>query len=309
MSCESCGTESEAGQRFCSSCGHSLGTQPIDDVVTRIIDRRFVDQKFIVNETAEAIVARVQGWATLFGFALAVPAAILVLVLSVLGFNTYQDVSTKLDDAKKKAETARASAAALELQLAEGKKTLENAKTFSQDLDQLKAQLKQNRQTVDQVLQVVKTQDNAKPVASTGSTSEDQLFMAQRTNELALARSGKTFFDGQNYDAAIRFFEQAKKIETSGVWLSDYPYLAGAYLFTGKTNQFDESLNTLVKRIGEQYSYLSHKTPVGFVLNSLGELRRAIDDSELDMSRKKGAMTTVDQTIDKVTAKRDKLAD
>jgi hypothetical protein len=91
-----------------------------------------------------------------------------------------------------------------------------------------------------------------------------------------LSRWGKTVFEAGNYPAAIKFLEQAGAIQSSGVWQSSYPYLAGAYLMLNAPEKANAALDKMRAAITKPYGYLTHSTPLGFLLQSLGQVRRQL---------------------------------
>ena len=97
--CANCQTTSAVGQRFCGNCGRPLDAS-ID--ISKLIDDRLAarlkDQKLVEVETAQAVVARIGEWTKLFGFFIAFPLGVLVIILTVLGFWQYLDLATNRQD-------------------------------------------------------------------------------------------------------------------------------------------------------------------------------------------------------------------
>ncbi|MBC5784041.1 zinc ribbon domain-containing protein [Ramlibacter sp. USB13] len=124
IQCPRCQAASPDGNRFCGACG--FGLQPEAATVREYVDgamrqqveaavaARFKDQKLLEVETAQAIAARLTDWAKLFGFFVGVPAALVLLVLAILGIKTYSDFTSQVQRAQaevtKKLETAGSSA-------------------------------------------------------------------------------------------------------------------------------------------------------------------------------------------------------
>jgi len=119
---------------------------------------------------------------------------------------------------------------------------------------------------------------NPEMVAST--SKYDELFPEIRTNELDLARAGEDAYKKKDYAWAVKFLEQSKQVESSGVWQSDYPYLAGAYLELGKKEEGKAVLNEMISKIQNQISsgsgYLNWKTTLGFLLSNLGTVQSSL---------------------------------
>src|SRR5438876_4931820 len=105
MNCPRCNTPSLEGKNYCADCG-----SPLNPNLTK-------DQKLVEWETSQAVVERVHGWAKLFAYFIAIPVAVLLLVLGIAGVKTYEDfkglvhraeeqVKPRLEQAKASAETA-----------------------------------------------------------------------------------------------------------------------------------------------------------------------------------------------------------
>jgi hypothetical protein len=105
-------------------------------------------------------------------------------------------------------------------------------------------------------------------------------FQADRTDELRLSRDGEQAFGRGDYAWAIRFLTQAKQVQGSGVWQSNFPFLYGSQLALGKTSDAAATRAEMVDAIKiatrTGNGYLSLKTPLGFVLSSLGTVRRVL---------------------------------
>lgn len=103
-------------------------------------------------------------------------------------------------------------------------------------------------------------------------------FLENQGNELAVARLGEKAFAAQNYECVIVYLEQAKRVQTSKVWESNYPYLAGAYLLgRGDREQFERTLQEMLAEMRLRNSYLHFPTPIGIALNNLTDVRQYVD--------------------------------
>jgi len=143
---------------------------------------------------------------------------------------------------------------------------------------------------------------NAKPIStqpiapSSPDKTEDDLFMRVRTDELKLSTAARKYFDQGNYKAAIRFYSQARQIETSKVWQVDYPFLAGSYFFLNDEADFRETLNEMMSKVtSRRAGFLGFKTPLGFLLQNLGALRSKLPEDQWPL---------IDHYIDAVQAER-----
>jgi uncharacterized membrane-anchored protein YhcB (DUF1043 family) len=99
--CARCGAPAAVGQRFCASCGTPLDAGlDLAKLVDERLAARLKDQKLVELETAQAVIARIGEWTKLFGFFVAVPLGILVVVLTVLGFRQYSDLVRAVESSK-----------------------------------------------------------------------------------------------------------------------------------------------------------------------------------------------------------------
>jgi hypothetical protein len=105
-------------------------------------------------------------------------------------------------------------------------------------------------------------------------------FEKNQGDELALAKLGEAAFDRGNYDWTIRFLEQAKKVESSRVWMYTYPFLAGAYLLgNGSEERFRQALNEMLAQMKFPNTYLHHAAPISFCLKNLSKVRALVPPS------------------------------
>ena len=102
-------------------------------------------------------------------------------------------------------------------------------------------------------------------------------FDKNKGDELALAKLGEAAFSRGNYDWTIRFLEQAKKVQTSKVWMYTYPFLAGAYLLgNGSEEKFKATLNEMLAQMNFPNTYLHHAAPISFCLKNLSRVRALV---------------------------------
>jgi hypothetical protein len=100
--CPKCGVPSAPNKNYCADCGASLKADAdiktlIEDQVRETIENKFKDQKLLELETTFAISERVTNWAKRFAFWTGIPLALLIGVLTFLGFQKYTDFASKVD--------------------------------------------------------------------------------------------------------------------------------------------------------------------------------------------------------------------
>lgn len=160
--CAKCQTAYAVGQRFCGNCGTPLdGSVDVSKLIDDRLAARLKDQKLVEIETAQAVVARIGEWTKLFGFFIAFPLGILVIVLTVLGFRQYsdlvqtvktskEDLSKQLNDIKSEfaaaaasGKTARLEGEQLNRDIGEIRKVLDlsQAARIRNELEQLSARV------------------------------------------------------------------------------------------------------------------------------------------------------------------------
>jgi hypothetical protein len=162
LNCAKCGLPSAVGQRFCGSCGTPLDAGlDVGKLIDERLAARLKDQKLVELETAQAVIARIGEWTKLFGYFVAIPLAILVVALTVLGVKQYsdlvravesskQDLSKQLDAIKSEfaaaavaGKTARAEGDKLNQEIAQIRKTvdLSQAEKIRSELEHLSARV------------------------------------------------------------------------------------------------------------------------------------------------------------------------
>jgi len=144
MNCPNCNSQNADGKRFCADCGTLLDpqTQRLESFVKmqveKAIQEKFKDQRLVDIETSQAIAERLHGWGKVFGFFVALPVAILLIVLSIGGIERYSDfknmiggieheVKPKIEQAKSDAEQAQKAAGEAKSEAEDSKKTIESA--------------------------------------------------------------------------------------------------------------------------------------------------------------------------------------
>jgi hypothetical protein len=89
MKCPQCESDNVDGKTFCSECGTLLNQQLgplIRAQVEEYLHEHFRDRSVVEIETSEAVASRVLKWAKLF---YAVPVAVLIIILALLGISDY----------------------------------------------------------------------------------------------------------------------------------------------------------------------------------------------------------------------------
>jgi hypothetical protein len=231
MNCPRCGVANPDAKNYCGDCGTPLDPNLayletfIKTEVRQSLDARFKDQKFLEIETSLAVVERVKGWATLFLYFLAIPLAILALVLATLGIKEYRDfkglirdaenqVKPRLEAAKASADTAKQQADEAQKEAADAKKVIQSASGVVTDVRNLSAQfsklenqtsllLKNATSNVDKQVSEL----NGKIEVAMKDIAEQQRKLAS-TNELvkSIFEKGTTeYFDTKNQGSRFAY--------------------------------------------------------------------------------------------------------
>jgi hypothetical protein len=144
MDCPRCNSPSADGKKYCADCGASFDPQTkyletfVKSQVEDAIQQRFKDQKLVDIETSQAVVERLHGWAKMFAFFVGLPAAVVIVGLSIAGIQKYSDfknmvssieqqVKPKIEQAKSDSEQAQTTARAAKSEAEDSKKTIEVA--------------------------------------------------------------------------------------------------------------------------------------------------------------------------------------
>ncbi len=121
------------------------------------------------------------------------------------------------------------------------------------------------------------------PQQVSGELGYQAKFDKDKTNELSLARDGEEAFGNGDYEWAIRFLQNAKKMQTSGVWQSSYPFLYGAQLAYGNRSDAAATRADMIAAVkvavNTGHGYLSRQTTIGFMLSNLGAVRKNLADN------------------------------
>jgi hypothetical protein len=113
-----------------------------------------------------------------------------------------------------------------------------------------------------------------------GNSAGDDIFPSIRTDELALSRAGEAAFNRGDYQFSLKCYQQAQKVESSGVWQSGYPFFAGDLFLLGQPEQGKKALNEMISKIASKQGYIGWKTTVGMVINNLGNVRNKLTEPD-----------------------------
>lgn len=111
--CSKCGFANPAVNRRCGSCGEILDSEllvlqaQIETIVANSLEAqlkdKYKDQKLVEIETTQLIASRLSEWAKILGFFVAIPVAILAVILGVLGLSNYADFKARINTVQKDA--------------------------------------------------------------------------------------------------------------------------------------------------------------------------------------------------------------
>ena len=162
MICPHCNSPSLDGKKFCADCGMPLDPQMVHlatlvkSQVDQTIKDSLKDQKVLDIETTQNIVERVMKWAKMFGFIVALPLGILLLIAGIFGFRKVSDIQRVVHDVEQKvghanadAEQAQKTAADAKSQADSSKQTIRTATADA--LQQLSSATTLEKQTAQQI--------------------------------------------------------------------------------------------------------------------------------------------------------------
>jgi cell division protein FtsB len=145
MQCPSCGRQVGDDDQYCAKCGQSLKAAPeaLREIVRSELERelssKYKDQKFVAVETAESVAERLEKWGKWFFVFAAVPTAILLAVLAVVGVTSYLDAIKKIEIAKQKADSLTKTNEEID---AETKKARSDLESFKRELGSIRSDLR-----------------------------------------------------------------------------------------------------------------------------------------------------------------------
>lgn len=169
VSCARCNAQSPEGKNFCGDCGFPLDSKlagsaatidpRLQQQVREIVKSDFRDQKLAELEITQAVASRLSDWAKLFAFFVGIPAALLLIVLGLLGLKTYSDFSTLVEKGKKditaKLADAQNQAAAIKTKADGLTDSFHKLDLQLADATKLSAQVKMLTAKVDQIGEIV----------------------------------------------------------------------------------------------------------------------------------------------------------
>lgn len=91
------------GQKYCGECGAALSTEraagvsDLQPLIEEALERRLKEQKVVEIEVSQAIAARLVEWAKLLGFFVAIPLALLAVILGIMGFSDYKNFNDHIN--------------------------------------------------------------------------------------------------------------------------------------------------------------------------------------------------------------------
>jgi len=111
------------------------------------------------------------------------------------------------------------------------------------------------------------------------------LFPKYQKDELALANLGEAAFVRGDYSWTIRFLEQAKKIQSSKVWMNKYPFLAAAYwLEKGDQVKFRATLEAMIEEARAWETKADRDRDVGILMSCAESMRNIRHTLPLEQS-------------------------
>ena len=264
--CARCQTTYAVGQRFCGNCGTPLdGSADVSRLIDDRLAARLKDQKLVEIETAQAVVARIGEWTKLFGFFIAFPLGILVIVLTVLGFRQYSDlvqtVKTSKEDLSKQLNDIKSEFAA----------AAESGKTARLEGDQLNRDIGEIRKVLD-LSQAARIRNELEQLSARVSGIENRFKISGSGVPGALERSLTASLAGfADYMEAIGFnAKQARATVTfekptdQGTTINSYYDPSGARVVVdARLKNLERDPSTVLWPYAQHLMVLENKTAIG----------------------------------------------
>lgn len=112
--CDTCKTESPDDASFCAACGASLRKLPpslesairaaVDKAAVEAVREKVTDRDVVEVRIAAAIAERLMGWVKLYAVVVGSVLALIVVVLTLLGYQTYAELQKRIELAKQEVE-------------------------------------------------------------------------------------------------------------------------------------------------------------------------------------------------------------
>jgi tetratricopeptide (TPR) repeat protein len=334
LTCQACGELNTSRNHYCGNCGKPLGeADRVYSIVEQILATKYKSDKFVEAEAAERVRKRLLAWSAPLLVALSIFGFDKWTDFSKVVEGATKKIEEKSQSAEQSVSSLEGKVTGFQGEIEKRRAALTDADKVLGRVAEIGKEIRTVQASVKEVqgatkesynLAVAATRSSSQAAPSTvtstsgsglghGSTASgestggsqtsdqqvEQLFNQVKTNEYSLSRAAHSLFDQGNYKNAIRFYSEARAVESSGVWQSDYPYFAAAYWFLGDKAKFSSTLQEMIQKVTSGSGYFSSRTPVTFVLRALGDVQSKIDD---DSARK-----TLDQYIDLVRERLQKM--
>ncbi len=104
--CPGCKEPTIRGKAFCANCGAPLNNDSfrIVALINEALESRFKDRDYVTMKTSVDVASKLTDWFKLFLYWAAIPLAVLVIILGVLGFHSYSDFTAKVAEATTKVQ-------------------------------------------------------------------------------------------------------------------------------------------------------------------------------------------------------------
>lgn len=145
----------DKGAAAAPSPNQDAASPEVQRAVDKAIQDRLKDSKVVDIETSEKIASRLSEWAKLFGFFIGIPLALFAGILSFLGFRSYKDLVSKVDELRERVEE---NIKKIETETAAFAEKLQKANAQLEEAASLSAKFKELTQKVDRIENVVRFQ-------------------------------------------------------------------------------------------------------------------------------------------------------
>jgi hypothetical protein len=149
MLCPKCGSTNPNDKGFCGDCGEILDihlSSLVTAVASKYLRDELKDRKLVETEITESVVNRIQEWTKLVLYPATGLLAILTLILTVLGLDTFNRIKSLRDIVIKEATDAKVDVANTSTQLKRAQGDLE---AIQQSVKDTQEQIKTKRSEMD----------------------------------------------------------------------------------------------------------------------------------------------------------------
>jgi len=171
----------------------------VEAIIEKSVSAKFMDKDLLAIDLASTVTERLIDWAKIFAFFVAAPIALMLIILSVFGFQKVQDIRAVSDRADAIVATA-------ETKFSQLSDTNKKIALFDSKVHGLEAEIEQRRSSVEQQIAFLDKEIESVRLLSQATAATSVLTANHKTvQDLQVALKDKGFYKGDingKYDVA-----------------------------------------------------------------------------------------------------------